>query len=460
MPSGVALALDTDTVEIGEGLLVGGRPRRALRLTPAGRAALAEIRRGATTSGAARVLGRRLTDAGLAHPRPSPQAEVSVTIVVPVRDRREALARCLAAMGADHAIVVVDDGSRDPVAIAAIAERHGARVIRRDSSNGPAAARNAGVGATESELLAFIDSDCLAPRGWVDSLAGHFQDPLVAAVAPRVVPAVADTSARRYAVAAGALDLGTREARVTPLSSVSYVPTAALIVRRSALADLGFDESMRYGEDVDVIWRLHNAGWRIRFDPSVEVRHDEPATWRALLSRRFRYGTSAAPLAARHGEAMAPLVVQPLAAATVATMLSRRPVAAAATLLAGVASTCRSHRAAGLPASDAGATYLRAVAATWIGVGRCSTQLAPAALAAGIVIPGRDGRRLAFTALAFAGPLSEWARRRPRLWLPAFVAARIADDIAYGTGVWAGALRHRTVAPLRPVLHRRRGARG
>ena len=70
-----------------------------------------------------------------------------------------------------------------------------------------------------------------------------------------------------------------------------YVPSAALIVR----APVRFDETLRYGEDVDLVWRLLDAGHRVVYDPSVVVRHHEAD----VLRRRFRYGTSAAPLAAR-----------------------------------------------------------------------------------------------------------------------------------------------------------------
>ena len=49
-------------------------------------------------------------------------------------------------------------------------------------------------------------------------------------------------------------------------------------------------------------------------------------------------------------------------------------------------------------------------------------------------------------------PLIEWGRRRPRLGPVTWVALRLADDMAYGTGVWAGAVSERRSGCLRPVL--------
>ena len=63
-----------------------------------------------------------------------------------------------------------------------------------------------------------------------------------------------------------------------PGSKVPYVPTTALVVRRDALESIaGFDTDLRFGEDVDLIWRLHR-GWRVRYDPTVEVTHPSRPT--------------------------------------------------------------------------------------------------------------------------------------------------------------------------------------
>src|SRR3954453_127693 len=132
--------------------------------------------------------------------------------------------------------------------------------------------------------------------------------------------------------------MGPVAARVAPLSRVSYVPSAALLARRSALAD-GFDESMQVAEDVDLVWRLVTAGWRVRYEPAAQVAHDhrvEPGEW---LRRRVCYGTGAALLAQRHGAAVAPVVISPWSAAVWASALTGRiPGAAAAGVVLAAAS--------------------------------------------------------------------------------------------------------------------------
>jgi mycofactocin system glycosyltransferase len=478
LPAGFLVELDAGTKQLSDGSLFGGSPGRVMRLTPAGAAALEELRTEPVRSAAAGQLARRLTDGGLAHPIPPPDTAIadaaSVTVIIPVRDRAAMLERCLAATGAQYPVVVIDDGSADPDAIAAIAARHGAALIRRAASGGPAAARNAGLAGTDADLIVFLDSDCVPPPDWISRLAAHLADPLVGAVAPRIVATAPPAStasastppAARYAAVRGSLDLGPRPARVQPGSRVSYVPTAALLVRRAALSAVAagrdlFDPDLRYGEDVDLIWRLQEAGWRIRYEPAVQVPHQGPESWPGLLGRRFRYGTSAAPLARRHPANMAPLVLHPWPAVTVAALLARRPAAAAAALVAAWFDLTSAVRRAGVPADGAPAATLTAVHQTWLGLGRYATQFAAPALVFALARPGgksaarRFGRRAAAASLLLGPALTAYAERKPELDPVRFSIGHIADDICYGAGVWAGCLRERTMAPVRPAISRR-----
>ena len=90
-----------------------------LRLAPAGRALLADG--GFTvTDATSRALARRLLDGGVVHPVPDGDGPGpgDVTVVVPVKDRTDAVARLLAALPPDlGGVIVVDDGSADPDAL-------------------------------------------------------------------------------------------------------------------------------------------------------------------------------------------------------------------------------------------------------------------------------------------------------------------------------------------------------
>jgi len=417
----------------------------------------------------ARALARRLLDTGIAHPVPNPGwsggswVPGDVTVVVPVRDRQAELARCLAGLARLPRVIVVDDGSADPDAITRVAAGSGARVLRRPVNGGPGAARNTGLGAAQTPLVAFLDSDCAAGPGWLDRLLPHFADPAVGAVAPRIVPAEdGRTWLARYEGASSTLDMGARASIVRPGSRVPYVPGAALVVRKAA-AGAGFAEDMPVGEDVDFVWRLAAAGWRVRYEPDAVVPHQHRVRLGAWFARRKDYGTSAAPLELRHPGAVRPLYVSGWTALAWLAAASGRPAegavvsGAAIALLAGrlarltgepwpgpdpkTAGTAwrLAARLAGGGTAAAGRPLGSAISRTWWPVA------APAAIAVRRL-------RLPLAALVLVPPLLDWLDRRPPLDPARYVAARLLDDIGYSLGVWQGCARHRTIRPLLPVL--------
>jgi mycofactocin system glycosyltransferase len=365
-----------------------------------------------------------LVEAGAAHPLPVPRSADDVTVVIPVRDRAEQLDRCLAALGAAD-VLVVDDGSTDAAAVATVCGRHRARLIRRPNG-GPAAARNTALPLLHKEIVAFLDSDCVPPPHWLEQLRGHLDDPAVAAVAPRVTGGLRSP-----------LDLGPHPGLVRPGAPVSYVPTAALLVRRSALTP--FDESLRYGEDVDFVWRLVEQGWQVRYDPRVLVHHEEPARLADRLLRRFRYGGSAAPLAARHPDAVTHLVVPPWPTVAVVAVLAGHPLVAAAA--AGV-TVQRLERHLHEPAASVRVTG-RAIAGTAQGLGRALSLVGPFGWLAG----WRRPQLLALLALPL---VVEQLERRPDAAVARYVGEGLLEQAAYGAGLVVGCLRHRTLRPLLP----------
>jgi len=515
LPTGFRVALDRGARWTGDGTaLIGGSPLRVLRLTPAGRDLVGRLASGEPVPPAegAQRLARRLLDAGLAHPRPpAPAAAPDLAVVIPVHDDADGLRATLAALrrpqaaagGSDPTgiagragptavaddgpgvpVVVVDDASAVPVTVGA-GGAGGVAVVRRARQGGPAAARNDGWRATGAELVAFVDANCEPDTGWLDTVLPHFGDPLVAAVAPRIVPAphpAAPGWLAAYEDGGSPLDLGAGEAIVRPRSPVAYVPTAALVVRRAALEALGgFDESLTVGEDVDFVWRLAAAGWTIRYEPRATVRHPMRPTVAAWLAQRYRYGTSAAALARRHGAAVAPAVVSPRTAAAWALVAAGHPLAGASAAASSVAvltgavprrrspgPSGRGHPqavspppepAVGLPPRDAvrlagaglargGLALARAVRRAW----------APAAVV--LAVASRRSRP-ALAAAVLVPSAVEWRRRRPRLDPVRFAALHLADDLAYAAGVWAGCGRERSARALWPDLGgaRRDGAR-
>ncbi|HEX6195471.1 MAG TPA: mycofactocin biosynthesis glycosyltransferase MftF [Jiangellaceae bacterium] len=461
LPEGFHVRLNPRTkVYDGGRTLVGGAPPTAAFLTEtAGR--MLDGREIRVHDAGSRALADRLLALGMADPvvesLPSVGA-AEVTVVIPVHDRPRQLDLLLRSVPDRVRTIVVDDCSTDPATIASVAAAHGADLVRHQVNRGPAAARNTGLEHVRTPYVAFVDSDIVLEPDTLAILLRHFHDPKVALVAPRILGRQSsgrETWITRYENGRASLDLGRYPALVKPRAPVAWLPSACVVARVAALGD-GFDAGMRVGEDVDLVWRLAQRGWRVRYEPEAAVHHENRPGLVEWWTRKLYYGTGAQPLAERHGSTVAPAVLSPWAAMFAAGVLLQRRWSLAA---GGLVALSALHRIAGrVGASDeAGRIALRLTSG---GAGAAMIQTSalmlrhwwPAA-AAGSVL-SRRLRRAVVTA-AIVDSAIEYARTDSDLDPLRFAVIRRLDDVAYGTGVWLGAFRRRSVRCLMPDFRAR-----
>lgn len=427
----------------GDGLgLVAGSPGTFFRVSAEGAKVLDALTRGEAVRDS--PLLARLVAAGAVHPVPGPPVDpAQVTVVVPVhaRDTR-AVDRVHALVGslAPLRVVVVDDASPEPVLV------QGAETVRRDANGGPAAARNTGLGHVTTPFVAFVDDDVETDAGALLSLTGHFADPDVSFVAPRVVTRAVDGLVAEYESAGSSLDMGPHPARVRPGSAVPYVPTAVFVARTAAMASL-FDASMRHGEDVEFVWRAQDDTAQCRYEPTVTVTHAARASLGRLLAQRFAYGRSASDIDARIPWSVAPVRGNLLHLLPLALFLAGQALWALNALFVSVAFTWFTLRGMGLRVRDR------------LDIARLSLATSSRHLATAI---SREWWPvfLVLSAVSATAQVAFWfvvaglVLADVRLLRPAnigmFLPLRVLDRFAYGAGVWAGALRRRSVRCLLP----------
>ena len=210
---------------------------------------------------------------------------MSIAVIIPARDAERVLPATLAALRGAPEVVVVDNGSRDGTAAAAVA--HGARVVREPRPS-RAGARNAGARATTADRLAFLDADCVPEPGWLDALDRCLDDHALAG--GRVVVEGDATLAERF-------DSSWRLRQETSTAE-GWSGSGNLGIRRELFERLGgFDASFTHaGEDVDLCLR---AG-AIAYCPEAVVRHAPARTTREILARAVRHGYGSTQLHHRH----------------------------------------------------------------------------------------------------------------------------------------------------------------
>ncbi len=274
----------------------------------------------------------------------------------------------------------------------------------------------------------------------------HFDDPLEGAVAPRIRGAHGPSRRDRFEERFSPLDVGDRSALVIPNSMVPFVPSACLLIRRNCFGD-GFDETLRYGEDVDLVWRLHDRGWLVRYVADVAVTHRARDSWRGWWGQRIRYGQSSSELAQHHGTRLAPFRADTWTLFTWLSVLVGKPMVG----LRIIDAARDQLRERLLPTTDnADKVTTELVGRGMVRAGPLMARAAVRTFGVVIVLCALHPklRRRALT-LFIVGTAYRWRSTRVRV---ADIPLGVADDVAYGVGVMSGAVRSRSLGALKPHI--------
>lgn len=236
---------------------------------------------------------------------PVPSRHPYVSIIVPVRNRQKDLARCLESLSKlrypahKMEIIVVDDDSADDSLH--VAKQFPVRAVALKRHKQVSYCRNFAARQAKGEILAFIDSDCVADPSWLKELIPTFNDPSVGAVGGLVDSYFNDKALDRYEKVKSSLQVSTWYKRSGEQERFFYVPACNLLVRRHLFLDLGgFREDLHVGEDVDLCWRLQNQGEALEYRPVGKVFHKHRNRLLPFCRRRFQYGTSEPTLQQLH----------------------------------------------------------------------------------------------------------------------------------------------------------------
>jgi glycosyltransferase involved in cell wall biosynthesis len=213
-----------------------------------------------------------------------------ISVVVCTRDRPLSLERCLENLARldypTYEVVIVDNCSRDH-AVSRVATNSGFRCAREDTP-GLDWARNRGIRESKHDIIAFIDDDALATRGWLRGIASGFEDPKVMAVTGMVLPAEVETPAQADFERYGGMNKGFvgQTIRREELSDEELFWASAwgvgtnMAFRRALFDDIGdFNVALDVGTptsgagDLEFFYRTVAAGHVLRYEPAAMIGH-------------------------------------------------------------------------------------------------------------------------------------------------------------------------------------------
>lgn len=244
----------------------------------------------------------------------APPAEwPGVSVVVPAYNEEAVIATCVrAVLASDYPeleLIVLDDGSTDgteAAAIAAAADDPRCHVFRDPVNRGKAERLNEGFARASHDLVAVTDADThLHPQAIRLLVRRMLGSPLTAAVAgaPHVTNRGTLLPAMQVLEAASIIGLIRRTQALT--GRVGTVAGVLGLFRRERVLAVGGYDSRMATEDIDLTWRLLQAGWHTTYEPDALVGMQVPATLGALWAQRRRWARGQGEVLHAHlGEAM------------------------------------------------------------------------------------------------------------------------------------------------------------
>lgn len=397
-----------------------------------------------------------------------------VSVIIPVRNRPEDIVACLNSLTQLHypserlELIVVDDASQDPTPEAVAAFPVGPispispigpiKLIRLKRHRQASFCRNVGARHAKGEILAFIDSDCLADPLWLDQLIPAFEDPSLAAMGGKVDAYYHDKPLDWYEKVKSSLMVSRHAKRSERIDPFFYVPACNFLIRRDLfLALKGFDVQLVVGEDVDLCWRLQNQGHALEFSTDGVVYHKHRNRTLAFCHRRFDYGTSEPLLQKLHPQRVKKLLLPPGAVIfwsvlVLSVLTGTWMLALGAGMVVGFDTIIKKWRFDRVPVS------LQAVAAAVVrGYGAFAYHLCAFVSRYYLVwalplLPLTPALSAVLVLMHLITSTVEQSLNQARMRWPLFVWFHTLEQLSYQLGVWWGCARQHRFSSVNPVI--------
>lgn len=223
-----------------------------------------------------------------------------VSIVIPTYNRLRRLLEVLAALAKqtyphdEFEVLVVSDGSSDGTHERLPALRLPYRLdLVVQSNQGPAAARNNGIGRAAGEYVLFIDDDVVpTPQLVAEHMQMHAcEGPDAIVLGPMLTPSGFNMApwVRWEQAMLVKQYTSMQEGHWAPTARQFYTGNTSL-ARRHLLASGGFDSAFRRAEDVELAYRLSAQGLRFVFHPAAIGYHYAERSFRSWMETPYLYG--------------------------------------------------------------------------------------------------------------------------------------------------------------------------
>jgi glycosyltransferase involved in cell wall biosynthesis len=213
-----------------------------------------------------------------------------VSVIIPSYNSEKTIRLCLEAILKQRTKeafeVFVVDSSKDSTPEIIQYEFPTVRLIHLSKKTDPGTARNLGVNEAKGDLIAFIDSDCIADPDWLSKMEEAHRDRIAA-----VGGSIKNGNPQSPISQAGYLSEFREFLPGVPRQFVKHIPTCNISYRKSILVENGgFRGEFYPQEDLLFNWRLTQNNEKILFDPSIQVAHVHRTSLWDYLKHQYKIG--------------------------------------------------------------------------------------------------------------------------------------------------------------------------
>jgi GT2 family glycosyltransferase len=227
-------------------------------------------------------------------------ADVKVSVVVPVYNAEDTLADCINSLLSLHyprehvEFLLVDNASTDRTSTILASYRADIKILF-EKKKGAAAARNTGLRHARGEIIAFIDSDCVADPEWLQNLILPLHDARVGIVGGRILAQSPINKIEAFGETIHDHNLSINAWKPP------HAMTANWSSRLSVLRTVGlFDETFLRGQDADLSYRIVQAGYQLVYEHEAVVYHRNKKTVSGLFMEGYTHGFHSVHLNKKH----------------------------------------------------------------------------------------------------------------------------------------------------------------
>jgi len=394
----------------------------------------------------------------------TPVTYPGVSIIIPVRNRPEEISTCLKSLTQldypreNMEIIVVDDASDDNTP--SVVSEFPANLIALREHKQASFCRNLAAQHAKGNILAFIDSDCLADPLWLRELIPAFTDASLGAVGGLVDSYFDENDLDHYERVKSPLNMGSWFKSSREGEKFFYVPSCNLLVRRGLFLRLrGFKDDLHVGEDVDFCWRVQDYGYHVEYRPIGKVYHKHRNKLRPFCFRRFDYGTSESFLQLLHGKRIKHMIFPPAESLfwgilVLSTFLKYMPLLGLSGIVGLIDSMIRfakiTNRNIPISFHHMFLPVFRSYLAFFFHV--CSFVSRYYLFWAIPVFPVMPLVSMAIIGMHLLAGLVEYIIRRPDLNFISFFLYFSLDQFSYQFGVWWGCVKNLSFGPINPKI--------